>query len=37
MRKLQFKFGKYFPHYFIADVVLYSVIVWWVSRLFINE
>ena len=32
MRKLQFRFGKYFPNYFIADVVLYSVVVWLVAR-----
>jgi hypothetical protein len=25
---------KYFPCYFIADVCLYSTLVWFVSRLF---
>lgn len=32
MRKLNFRFGKYFPNYFIADVVLYSVVAWLVTR-----
>jgi hypothetical protein len=35
--KLRFNSKKYFPNYFIADVVIYATVVWWVSRLFSGE
>ena len=34
MKILKFRSRQYFPYFFVADLIIYSTIVWVVSRLF---